>query len=311
MIEITGAVTYGLILSFLALGVYISFRIFDFPDITADGSYALGGAICISAIHAGVNPIAATALAFCGGFGAGAVTGSLHTRLGINKLLAGILVMTGLYTVSIYVMGGVFLSLQEGNTIMTYAEKLGRTVAGKTDYFEILGSEMRLREIVQLLFGLALIPLTIGILHLFFRTRLGLAMRATGDNARMARALGVNDAAMITLGLALSNGLIALSGAHMAQLLGQADVQMGIGMIVIGLASVILGGALVRSRRFGLALVSAALGSVLYRLLVALIFRLGLGDNDLKLFTALFVFAALVLPKAAAKLRSRIRPSLS
>lgn len=310
MIQIVGALTQGLILAFLALGVYISFRIFDFPDITCDGSFTFGAAICASGILAGMNPVLATALAFAGGFAAGTITGALHTRFGINKLLAGILVMTALYTVNLYVLGGALLFVPHEKTIMMYAEKLGTMAAGEGEWYELLGADIRLQQIVECVAALIVIPLLVWLMHLFFRTRLGLAMRATGDNAKMARALGVNDAGMITLGLALSNGLIALSGAHMLQLFGYADIQMGIGMIVIGLASVILGGALVRGKRFGHALTAAVLGSVLYRLVVALVFRLGLEDRDLRLFTALFVLAALVLPKYIARLRNRARPAI-
>ena len=229
MTLLIGSWTVGLILGLLALGVFVSFRIFAFPDITADGSLTLGAAGTAALIVRGYSPWAATAA----------------------SMLAGILVATALYSVNLAAVGLLVAALAWA-------------------------------------------------LHAFLRTGLGTAMRATGDNPRMVRSLGVDVGRMITLGLMMSNALVALSGAILAQYQGFADIQMGIGMIVWGLASVILGQALVGAGGVGLSIAGAVLGSLLFRLMVALALRWGLDPNDLKLITAAFVFAALVLPRLFA-----------
>jgi putative ABC transport system permease protein len=299
-----GALTIGLILSLLALGVFISFRIFDFPDITADGSSALGAAVAAALIVKGTNPILATAAGFAAGFIAGSVTGVLAAKFKINGLLSGILVMTGLYSVNLHIMGRSNVPLFSSTTLSTYAQSVGVKFLGGSEPLNLLGWEVSVLDA----FTLALVFLSIVLvgagLYWFFQTNLGTAMRATGDNAQMIRALGVSDENMIILGLAVSNGLIGLSGAFLAQYQGFADVQMGIGMVVWGLASVIIGEALVGSRTLGLMIVGAVMGSVLFRLLVAIALRLGLNPNDLKLITAVFVFVALVLPGMVSKLKS-------
>ncbi len=291
-----GALTIGFILSLLALGVYISFRIFDFPDITAEGSITLGAAVTSTLLVAGWSPLPATAIGFVAGLAAGSVTGILAMRFQINRLLAGIITMTALYSVNLRIMGRSNVPLLNENTIVSQTEKLGQQWLRTQSVF-LLGWEVSVRDLALLL----LIPLFITIvcllLFFFFRTNLGTAMRATGDNAQMIRALGANERHMVILGLALSNGLIALSGAVLAQYQGFADVQMGIGMVVWGLASVIIGEALVGTRQLGFAITGAVMGSVLFRLLVAVALRWGLNPNDLKLITAAFVFVALILPQ--------------
>jgi putative tryptophan/tyrosine transport system permease protein len=291
-----GALTIGLLLSLLALGVFISFRIFAFPDITADGSSTLGAALAAALLVKGINPVFATAAGFAGGFLAGAVTGTLATKFKINGLLAGILVMTALYSFNLHIMGKSNVSLFGRSTLSTYAEHLGMRVLGSRRGLNILGWEVTVNELSILVAALLAIVVVGLVLFAFFQTNLGAAMRATGDNSQMIRALGVDDDSMIILGLALSNGLIALAGAFLAQYQGFADVQMGIGMVVWGLASVIIGEALVGTRQTGMAIIGAVMGSVLFRLLVAIALRLGLNPNDLKLMTAVFVFAALILP---------------
>jgi putative tryptophan/tyrosine transport system permease protein len=292
--------TIGLILSLLALGVYVSYRVFAFPDITADGSITFGAAVAAAMLTRGYSPLAASGAAFLAGSVAGICTGTLHTRFKINQLLSGILVMTALYSVNLHVMGQSNLPLLSAKTLTTYAENLGRRFGPAT----LLGWPVSPRELGSLLLSAAIVIVVALVMYLFFRTNLGSAMRASGDNAQMIRALGVNVENMIILGLAISNGLVAFSGALLAQYQGFADVQMGIGMVVWGLASVIIGRALVGTDSIGAALAGTVMGSVLFRLIIALALRWGLNPNDLKLVTAVFVFGALVLPMLAGRLRS-------
>lgn len=305
MTLLIGALTIGLILSLLAFGVVISFRIFHFPDITADGSITLGAAVAAVLIVARVNPALATLAGGLCGMAAGAATGILHTRFKIHGLLSGILVMTALYSVNLHVMGKSNLPVASETTLATQAEKLGaRMLGGRTD-FNLWGWDVGARDLSVLMLALALIAIAGAAIYVFFRTNLGAAMRATGDNDQMVRALGIDNRNMLILGLMLSNGLIALAGALLAQYQGFADVQMGIGMVVWGLASVIIGEALTGTQMLGLTITGAVMGSVLFRLLIAIALRWGLNPNDLKLITAIFVFLALVLPGALNKLKAR------
>jgi len=292
-----GALTLGFILSLLALGVFISFRIFDFPDITADGSITLGAAIAALLLVKGVNPVFASAAAFAGGFVAGTVTATLATKFKINRLLAGILVMTALYSINLHIMGKSNVALFGQRTFSSYAERFGTWVLRDQQDLNLLGWPVRVADVSILITAIVIVVLVGLLLYMFFQTNLGAAMRATGNNSQMARALGVNDEGMIILGLAISNGLIGLAGAFLAQYQGFADIQMGIGMIVWGLASVIIGEALVGTPQTGMAIIAAVMGSVLFRLMVAIALRLGLDPNDLKLITAAFVFVALILPR--------------
>lgn len=305
MALLIGALTIGLILSLLALGVFISFRIFDFPDITADGSITFGAALAAVSLVNGFDPITATAAGFCGGLLAGTVTGVLATKFKIQALLAGILVMTALYSVNLHVMGKSNVPLLSETTVTTYAERAGAVVFQSTGEIDVGGWEVSVRDVSTLVMASAVVSIVGLVLYLFFRTNLGTAMRATGDNDQMIRALGVNVEVVTILGLALANGLIGMAGALLAQYQGFADVQMGIGMVVWGLASVIIGEALVGKGSFGLTLTGAVMGSVLFRLLVAIALRWGLNPNDLKLITALFVFGALVLPSLLRKLEKK------
>jgi putative ABC transport system permease protein len=297
-----GAFTIGLILSLLAFGVFISFRIFAFPDITADGSITLGGAVAGVLLVANVHPALATAAAFGAGALAGSATGILHTRFKINGLLSGILVMTALYSINLHIMGKSNLPLLSERTFASMADAAAQRWLGAATV-QVIGWEVSSRDTGVFVFSL-LAAIVVGtILYLFFRTNLGTAMQAAGDNAQMIRALGVNVDNMIVLGLALSNGLIAMSGGLLVQYQGFADVQMGIGMVVWGLASIIIGEALVGVRDLGFVIVGAAMGSVLFRLIVALALRGGLNPNDLKLVTAAFVFIALVLPSLVRRFK--------
>ncbi|MFA5190974.1 MAG: ABC transporter permease [Verrucomicrobiia bacterium] len=299
-----GALTIGLILSLLALGIYISYRVFDIADITVDGSITLGAAICAVLIINHVNPLLATLAGFAGGMVAGTITGILQAKFKINPLLSGILVMTGLYSVNLHVMGKSNIPLLSADNFTTWAERMGLSWFGGPEV-NLGGWMVSTRDVVTLLTVFAMIVTACMGVYWFFRTEMGTAMRASGDNAQMIRALGVNVELYRIMGLALSNGLVALSGALLAQYQGFADAQMGIGMVVWGLASVIIGESLTGSRSLGLAIYGAVAGSVLFRLLVAIALRWGLNPNDLKLVTALFVFAALVLPRL---LQQRKRP---
>jgi putative tryptophan/tyrosine transport system permease protein len=303
MLLLLGALTIGLILSLLAFGAFISFRIFAFPDITAEGSITLGAAVVATLLVSGVHPVPATIAAFASGLVAGTVTGVLHTRFQINRVLSGIIVMTALFSVNLRVMDRANVPLMTERTLATIAESMGRTVFG--DGVVVLGWEIATRDLSMLL--LALVAAVTGaiLLYLFLKTQLGTALQASGDNPAMMRALGVNVNGMVVMGLALANGLTALAGALLTQYQGFADVQMGIGMMVWGLASIIIGEALIGSRHIGYMLAGAILGSVLFRLLVAIALRGGLDPNDLKLVTAAFVLVALILPKLLPGRRSR------
>jgi putative ABC transport system permease protein len=304
MTLLIGAWTVGLILSLLALGVFVSFRVFKFPDITTEGSITMGAATAAVLLVDGVQPSVATLAGFATGAIAGAATGVLHTKFGINGLLAGIIVMTALYSVNLRVMGQSNIPLLNVPTLATDAERLGRALMG-ADSLSLWGQSVGVRDAMTVVSSFAIVVLVGGVLYLFLRTHLGTAMRATGDNDQMMRALGVSVGNMLILGLAIANGLVGLSGALLVQYQGFADVQMGIGMVVWGLASVIIGEALVGTRQLEYVIVGAVMGSVLFRLLVAVALRAGLNPNDLKLITAVFVFVALVLPDVLTRLRYR------
>jgi putative ABC transport system permease protein len=301
-----GTFTIGFILSLLALGVFISFRIFAFPDITADGSVTLGAAVAATLMVHGTSPILASLAAFCAGMIAGACTGTLYTRFKINSLLSGILVMTALYSINLHIMGQSNVPLLSVTTLATQSEQIAVKLVKGATTFDLAGWEVSVRDASVLAAVGLVVTLTGALLYLFLRTNLGMAMRATGDNVQMIRALGVNDGNMIVFGVAISNGFVALSGALLAQYQGFADVGMGIGMVVWGLASVIIGEALVGTNQLGTTIVGAVMGSVLFRLLVAVALRWGLSPNDLKLITALFVFCALIVPQFLRKKRQRI-----
>ncbi len=296
------AISLGLILGLLALGVFISFRLFNIPDITVDGSITLGGAIAAVLIIKGINPVAATLFGALGGLVAGAITGLLQTRCGINPLLSGILVMTGLYSINLHVMGRSNIPLLDSRSLVDYCSTIGHWFTDREQIY-LLGWRLELREVILLFLLFAIVAATAGVLYLFFRTHLGTAMRASGNNEQMTRALGVNVENYRLMGLALSNALVGLSGALLVQYQGFADAQMGIGMVVAGLASVIIGEALTGSKGLGLALCGTLIGSILFRQLIAIALRWGLDPNDLKIATALFVFAALVFPRLLRSLR--------
>ncbi|HHW41361.1 MAG TPA: ABC transporter permease [Syntrophomonadaceae bacterium] len=268
----------------MVLGVYLTFRILDFADLTVDGSFTLGGAIAASIIFAGGNPWLATVVALCGGLLAGAVTGILNTTFRITPLLSGILTMTGLYSINLRVMGRANISLLRADTVITrFTSALHLDPAYGT-----------------VVLGLIVVGLVGVALYLFLKTEIGLALQATGDNEQMIRALGVNTDRMKLLGLALSNGMVSLSGALVAQNQQFADAGMGIGMIIAGLASVIIGEALIGTTTLRRTIIAVVCGSVIYRGVLALVLRLGLAPTDFKLLTALIVIVALASPQVKA-----------
>lgn len=273
-----GAVMLGLLWALMTIGVYITYRILDIADLTVEGTITLGAAIAARGIYAGYNPFLATALAVLGGMLGGLSSGLLHTRLNIPPLLAGILSMTALYSINLRVLGRANLSLLRMTTV----------------YTKLPLNFNQTFSVISLAF-LCVMGVII-VLYWFFGTELGSALRATGNNPQMARAQGINTKSMVVLGLMISNGLVALSGALIAQQQSYADIQMGTGAIVIGLASVIIGEVLFGKKNFFHRLLSLALGSITYRLIIALVLEIGMPAQDLKLFTALTVAIALALP---------------
>lgn len=283
-----GAVALGLLWSIMTIGVYITFRILDIADLTVEGSIAMGAAICAQAITHGLNPYAATALAFAGGMIAGLVTGLLHTKLKIPALLSGILTMIALYSVNLQILGKANISLLRMDTVYTPFQNIGLNAINST-----------------ITLGLICAVIAVGILYWFFGTEIGYSVRACGNNPNMARAQGTNTNSMIILGLVISNGLVAVSGALIAQSQCFADVQMGIGSIVIGLASVIIGEVLFSKKSFLSRLIALVLGAVTYRIIIALVLKMGMSPNNLKLFTAITVALALALPV----IKTRLKPA--
>ena len=282
-IALVGAVELGLVYALVALGVYLSFRVLDFPDLTVDGSFPLGAAVAATMIVSGVDPWLATAIAIAAGALAGFVTAFVSVRFGVLHLLASILTMIALFSVNLRVMGRPNIAILGQDTILTpfYGHGLDD-------------------ETVRLLSMFAIVVLVGVALAFFLTSEAGLAMRATGANPRMARAQGVATGKQVIAGVMLSNGLVGLAGALFAQTNGFADVTAGVGTIVVGLAAVIVGETLVPSRRIPVILAGCVLGSVIYRIAVQAALSadaLGLQASDLNLATAVLVLAALVLPR--------------
>lgn len=289
-----GALSLGLLWSIMTLGVYISYRVLDVADLSVEGSITLGAAVCARMIVSGQDPFLALLLAFCTGLAAGLVTGLLHTKLKIPALLSGILTMIALYSVNLRVMGMANVSMLRMTTAYTL---IGR----------LLGVE---KTVSVIILGGAMALCIVGILYWFFGTEIGSAIRATGNNPHMVRAQGVNTDSTIIIGLMLANGLVALAGGLIAQSQNYADVQMGTGSIVIGLASLIIGEVLFGKRNFFSRLLSMLFGAITYRIIIALVLRLGMPADDLKLFTALTVALALSLPRFK-DMRDTLRASLT
>ncbi|WP_415268252.1 ABC transporter permease [Acidovorax sacchari] len=291
LFSLLGAVEIGLIFSLVALGVFISFRLLRFPDLTVDGSFPLGGAVCAVLISTGTNPYVATLAATAAGAAAGLVTGWLNVKLKIMDLLASILMMIALYSINLRIMGGPNVPLINDPTLFTLLQP-----EGLADYI----ARPALLLVIVVAAKLAM--------DWFFATERGLAIRATGSNARMARAQGVNTGAMVLLGMAVSNALVALAGALFAQTQGGSDISMGIGTIVIGLAAVIVGESILPSRRLVWATLAVVIGAIVYRFFIALALNsdfIGLKAQDLNLVTAVLVTVALVIPQIKRKLSSK------
>lgn len=272
----------------MALGVYITFRVLSFPDLSVDGSFPLGGAVAAVFIINGVNPWLATVAAFGAGCISGLGTALLNTKLRINALLAGILMMVALYSINLLIMGRSNMPLLREVTVFDHVA-------------DFLGTDTSLALSISFMVVLAIIVLAV--LNWFLRTEIGLALRATGDNEQMVRGLGGNTDMTTMLGVSMSNGFVALSGSLIAQNQGFTDVGMGIGMIVMGLASVIIGEGLFRPKGVTTILLAVFGGTFVYRLFISIALRLGLPPTNLKLITALLVVAALSIPFIRKKLR--------
>ncbi|GBF11270.1 ABC transporter permease [Tepidibacillus sp. HK-1] len=290
---VIGSLEQGFIFAIMALGVYLAFRILNYPDLTVDGSFPMGAAISALLITKGVNPFLALIFAFISGGIAGLITGILHTKGKIDGLLAGILTMTALYSINLKIMGTSNLSLFRADTIFTPVGKI------KEQIVQWLGATNG-EAVNQWLYSFALLFVVLLLklaIDWFLRTDIGLAIRATGDNPSMIRSFGVNTHHSIMMGLILSNALVGLAGGMMAQYQGYADVQMGIGMIVIGLASVIIGQAVFGSKSIKRSTIAVIGGAIIYRLVIAVALYLPwLSPTDMKLITAVLVIFSLTFP---------------
>lgn len=284
---IIGTFEQGLMYALMVLGVYLTFRVLDYADLSVDGSFTLGAAIAATIIYSGGNPWLATGLAFLGGALAGIFTGILHAKFNITPLLSGILTMTALYSVNLRIMGKANISLLRVRTIFTDFSKLPFM-----DKYGVL----ILCLITVFAWGLAI--------YLFLKTELGLAVRATGDNELMIVSQGVNTVFTKILTLALSNGLVAFAGSYVAQNQQFADVGMGIGMIIAGLASVIIGEVLIGTLSIGRTIIAVICGGIIYRAIIAVVLQLGLAPTDLRIVTALIVIFALISPNIKKRLYS-------
>lgn len=286
-----GALETGLIYGLVAFGIYLSFRVLDFPDLTVDGSFPLGAAVAAVLILEGWNPWVATGFAALAGMAAGAVTAILNVKLNILNLLASILTMIALYSINLRIMGRPNIALLTEETVLTPWYSLG----------------LEFHQVPVILF-LIVVVISLILLWRFMKSETGLAMRATGANARMARAQGIATGGMIILGVALSNGLVGMAGALFAQSQGAADVTMGVGVIVIGLASLIGGEAVLTPSTVLRALIACVIGAIMYRLAIAFALNadaLGLQAQDLNLITAVLVTLAIVLPGVRTNLTNR------
>ena len=314
---IFGSVEQGIIYAIMALGVYLSFRVLDFPDLTVDGSFVTGAGVAATMIIFGYDPLVATAVALIIGFLAGCITGLLHTKGKINPLLAGILMMIALYSINLRIMG------------LTSEHSAGRSniplmnevtlFSQFHEFWSKLGIDQTINSFFSML-GITHLPTTWGTLFLmiiitflikivvdwFLQTEIGLAIRATGDNKRMIRSLSANTDTLVIIGLGVSNALVAFSGALIAQYSKFSDIGMGIGMIIIGLASVIIGEAIFGTKTIKRITLAVVVGAIIYRVVLALAFRVDFVDTgDIKLITAIIVICALVLPQFIEKRREK------
>lgn len=294
LLAMEGAISQGILWGLMTLGVYLTFRILNVADMTVDGSFAAGGAVTAILITKGMNPILSLLFVFITGLITGLATGLMNTKLKINILLASILSQIALYSINIRIMG-------KANTPLIGMPTMMRNLV------DLTGGRLTTTQ-ASLIIGLVIVTLIIVAMYWFFGTEIGSAIRATGNNEHMVRALGVNTDTTKILGLMISNGMVALSGALVAQSQGYADVGMGTGTIVIGLASIIIG-EVIFGQRFGFwyVLLPAVFGSIIYRIIVAVVLQLGLKSTDLKLLTAVIVAAALSVPVVKAKIQRKRR----
>lgn len=282
---IVSAIGQGLIWGILGLGLFLTFRILNFPDMTVEGTFPFGASICVAAIVHGASPLMATLLSLCAGLLTGLITGLLYTKGKIPILLAGILVMTGIYSINLRILGKATVGLLNKNTILTatFFKKL-------PDGFDTV------------LLGIFVVILVVCVLSVFLNTELGQAFIATGDNEKMARSLGINTDNMKILGLMISNSLISLTGGLIAQNNGYADVNMGIGTIVIGLAAIIIGEVAYGELPLIARLIAVVIGSILYRFVLLIVLKLGFSTDDFKLISAIVLALCLMLPLLKNKL---------
>ena len=292
MMAIFGATAQGLTWAILALGVYISFRILDFADLTCEGSFTLGGSIsAVLVVVLGWDPFLSLIIATLAGMAAGGVTGLLHTKLKIPAILSGILTMIGVYSINLRIMGQANIAILNKRTVIS-------TIKGLFPKASEIGiREATLQTWVTILVGVMLTLAVIALLYWLFGTEIGCCIRATGNNAAMVRAQGVNTDRVTILGLIISNGLIALSGALVTQSQGYADINMGVGAIIIGLASIIIGEVVfMKARSFAMKLIAIMVGTIVYRIIIAVVLQLGLDTDYMRLLTSIVVAAALSIP---------------
>lgn len=304
-----GSVGIGLIYALVSLGVFISFRLLDFPDLTADASFPLGGAVCGLCMYVGIDPWIATFLGMFAGCIAGAITGLLYVKLNILQLLSSIIVMIGLYSINLRILGlGPYL--MDETPRMAGSPNLSLLDA-KTIFSPFINEDYSNQYLVQPLMVLAFVVVFWLLLNLFLNTQIGLALRATGTNQRMAKSQGIPTGGITILGMAISNGLIALGGSLFVQTQGGADITIGVGTIVIGLASIIIGESIFPTKRIWAVMIAVIFGAILYRLFIAFALsneflqEIGVGTEDLNLITAILVVLALVLPKQLKKYSKR------
>ncbi len=290
IMALQGAVSQGVLWGIMTLGLYITYKVLDYADLTVDGSFALGGAVSAILIVKGMNPYLTLIFSIVAGMMAGVVTGFLNTKLKIPAILAGILSMIALYSINIRIMGKPNVALLGEATVVT----------------QIMNLTGLSNSVISLLLGILFAAVITGIMYWYFGTEIGCAIRATGNNEYMVRALGASTDQMKILGLLISNGLVALSGALVAQSQGYADVGMGTGTLVIGLASIIIGEVIFGKRfNFAYKLLSVVLGSAIYRMIIAIVLQMGLKSSDLKLLTAVIVAMALSIPVVKKKIAVR------
>ena len=292
LMAIPGAISQGILWGVMALGVYTTYRILNISDLTVDGSFATGGCVAAVCLVNGLNPFVSLLVALVAGLLAGAITGFLHTRCEIPAILAGILTQLGLYSINLRIMGRSNTPLLKVDTLFSKGKELLNLPS----------------QYVAIIIGVVLIVLLVSCMYWFYGTEIGSAIRATGNNERMVESLGVNTKTTKMLGFMIANGLVALSGALVTQSQGYADVKQGTGAIVIGLASIIIGEVVCGKRRnFMVRLSTIVVGSILYRVVVAMVLQMGLSTDDLKLLTAVLVAIALTVPVMLEKRNQNAR----